>query len=346
MKDISVFSSLTQMGDVATGGTPTGSLDVGGSTVDKFFAEAIVAFEPTSVLEEAGIIRVLKVPTEQEKVSFPVVRNTELTWNEIKRNLSNSASGTDLGSEYNASALNEVHYKEAFVTTKSASIFLPDTVSLLNKTNFNLYADVAARDAKRKKEEDGIGSLFDYTKYSESNTLFTAGGFTGAGSTAAGSTLDPLDLVKAKRNMASGSPAGINVNVPDFVLMHPIQYAELNTHADFAPGATSNGAMMRKAKFDEDGNIVRFDGMDIFVSEHVPARTAATDKGYYGATTGHDVLVGRRGLTIARGEHFGIIVNTQDDRRRHGQWKILDIDYGYTDILVPEANYLLRCADA
>jgi len=340
MKDISLF------GDTATGGTPTGSLDVGGSTVDKYFAEAIIANKPTSVLEEAGIIRVIKVGDEQEKVSFPVVRHTHLTWNEVKRNLDSSTSGTDVGSEYDATTLKEVHYKEAFISTKSASIFLPDTVSLLNKTNFNLYAEVAARDAQRKKEEDGLGSLMDDSAYSEGNTLFTCGGFTSGttvGSVGAGSTLDPLDLIKAKRNMATGSPTGSNINVPDFVLMHPNQYAQLNVHDDFAPGTTSPGAMMRKAKFDEDGNIVRFDGMDLFVSELVPAE-AAVATGFW-ATAGHPVLVGKRGLTIGRGEHYGVRVFTEDDRRRHGVWKIIDIDYAYTDILVPEANFLLRAVD-
>ena len=336
MKDISLF------GDPATGGTPTGSLDVGGSTVDRYFAEAIVASMPTSVLEEAGIIRVVTIPTESEKVSVPIVRNTELTWNEIKRNQSGT-SGTDLGSEYDASKLNEVHYKEAFVSTKSASIFLPDTVSLLNKTNFNLYAEVAARDAKRKLEEDGIGSLMTYTSYIQGQTAFTAGGYL-TGSVGTGSTLDPFDLIKCARNMASGSPTGANPTSPDFVLLHPIQYAQLNTHSDFAPGVTSPGAMMRKAKFDEDGNLVRFNGLDLYVSEHIPAIGSGTRVEQ--VIAGHDVLVGKKGLTIARGQHSGIVVTTQDDRRRHGQWKIMDLDYGYTNILVPEANYLLLASDS
>jgi len=336
MKDISLF------GDPATGGTPTGSLDVGGSTVDKFFAEAIVANMPTSVLEEAGIIRVVTIAPETEKVSVPVVRNTELTWTEIKRNQSGTA-GTDVGSELDASKLNEVHYKEAFVTTKTSSIFLPDTVSLLNKTNFNLYADVAARDAKRKMEEDGIGSLMSYTAYTQGATAFVAGGFS-TGSVGTGSTLDPFDLIKAARNMATGSPTGMNPVTPDYVLLHPNQYAQLNTHSDFAPGITSPGAMMRKAKFDEDGNIVRFNGLDLFVSEHVPAIGSGTRVEQ--VVAGHDVAVGKKGLTIARGQHQGIVVSSQDDRRRHGQWKILDIDYAYTNILTPESNYLLLAADS
>jgi len=340
MKDISLFAS------VAGGATPTGSLDVGGSTVDKYFAEAIIAAKPTSLLEEAGIIRVLQVPSQQEKVSFPVVRHTHLTWNEVKRNLSDSISGTDVGSSYDATALKEVHYKEAFITTKSASIFLPDTVNLLNKTNFNLYVEVASRDAQRKKEEDGLGSLMLTTAYSEGNTLFTAGGFTSAGtagSVAAGSTIDPLDLMKAKKTMTIGSPAGSNVNTPDFILMYPTQYLQLNTHADFAPGVTSPGAMMRKAKFDENGDIIKFDGMEIYVSELVPAN--ATSATGFQTVAGHAVLVGKKGLTIARGEHRDIVINTEDDRRAHGAWKIFDIDYGYTDILVPEANILIRTSD-
>jgi len=342
MKDISLFA------DVLGGVSATGSLDPGGSTIDKYFAEAIIANDATSVLEEAGIIRVVVVGDEQEKVSFPIVRNTQLTWNEVKRNTGGTGTGTDVGSRYDGTQLKEVKYAESYVTTKSASIFLPDTVSLLNKTNFNLYAEVAARDAKRKKEADGIGSLVNYgdtLSYTEGHNLFSCGGFTSAttvGSLSAGSTVDPMDLMKAKKQLAIGSPTGQNPGKPDFILMYPTQYVHLNTHADFAPATTSPGAMMRKAKFDEDGDIVRFDGMDIFVSELVPA--VAADTNFWGVA-GHAVLVGQRGLTIGRGEHYGVRVSTEDDRRAHGQWKIFDLDYGYTPLLVPEMNILLRAAD-
>ena len=100
---------------------------------------------------------------------------------------------------------------------------------------------------------------------------------------------------------------------------------------------------MRKAKFNEDGDIVRFNGMDILVSELVPAGSVAANTSFVAA--GHWVLVGTRGRCGARAEHYGLKISSEDSRRFHGQWKIVDMDYAH-DILVDEANVLLRATDA
>lgn len=326
MKEISKFANVA--------GTPSGlsnQLDSVGSSQDVIFAEAIVAMEPTTVLEENGVIVTRQTPNPHDELSFPIVRNTQLTWTEIDGRTGSNA----LGSELDTTGLNAVEYQVVRPTVKTASIFLPDEVSLLNKVDFNLYSELAATDAKRKKEEDALTVL---TTEADLTNVYSAGGFVSNGSVDAGSTLDPGDLLAAKRFLGTGS----DPTVPDFALMHPNQFEQINKHADFAPGATSPGAMMRKAQFDDDGNLMRFNGMDILVTELVPSVTGSATTDY--EVDGHPVIVGRKGWAIGRGEKVGITVHSQDDRIRHGQYKVIDMAYDHT-ILVDESIVLLRTAD-
>lgn len=326
MKEISKFANVA--------GTPSGlanQLDSVGSSQDVIFAEAIVTMEPTSVLEEAGIVVVRQTPNPHDELSFPIVRNTQLTWTTID----GRATTNSLGSEFDTSGLNRVEYKVVRPTVKTASIFLPDEVSLLNKVSFDLYTEMCARDAKRKKESDALTVL---TTEANISKIYSAGGFTSNGSVNAGSTLDPSDLLSAQRLLGTGS----DPISPDFVLCHPNQYEQLNKHADFAPGATSPGAMMRKAGFDADGHVVRFAGMDIYKTELLPAVTGSATTSY--PVAGHPVIVGKKGLAIGRGEKLGITVHTQDDRIRHGTYKVIDMAYDHT-VLVDESLVLLRTAD-
>lgn len=326
MKQMSKFANVA--------GTPSGlanQLDNVGSSQDVIFAEAIVTMEPTSILEEAGIVAVRQTPNPHDELSFPIVRNTQLTWTEID----GRATTNSLGSEFDTSGLNRVEYKVVRPTVKSASIFLPDEVSLLNKVSFDLYSEMCARDAKRKKEEDALTIL---TTESNISNLYAAGGFSSNGSVAAGSTLDPSDLLSAQRILGTGS----DPITPDFVLVHNNQYEQLNKHEDFAPGTTSPGAMMRKASFDQDGNIVRFTGMDIYKTELLPGQTGSATTAY--EVDGHPVVVGKKGLAIGRGEKLGVTIHTQDDRIRHGTYKVIDMAYDHT-ILVDESLVLIRSAD-
>lgn len=341
MKDITKFGNVT--------GTPSGlanALDTVGSTQDSVFAEAILANEPSSILEESGIVTVRQVPAEVDEIQFPIVRNTQFTWTAIDgRSVTNS-----LGSDFNASKLTAVEYRKVRPVTNTANIFLPDTVSLLNKVNFDMYAKIGAVEAKRKKEADTLLVLCGLasdgairttaeTGYVASNLRPAGAIFTMGGSVITGSTLGPIDLVKSKRVLTVGS----NISVPDFVLMHPTQYEQLNSHADFAPGATSRGAMLRKAKFNDDGDIVRFDGMDVYVSELIPSVVGSDTTAW--VNNGHPVIVGAKGKAVGLGEHSGIVVSTEDSRRLHGQWKIFDVDYAST-LLVAESLVLLRATDA
>lgn len=330
MKEISKFANIT--------GTASGlinAVDAVGSSVDLIFADAIVAMEPTTVLEEAGIIVVKSVTDPVDKISFPIVRNTQLTWTTIDGRAS-AASGNALGSDVSASALRSVEYKEVRPTVKSAAIFLPDTVSLLNKVDFNMFAQLAAVDAKRKKEYDALTLL---TTETEHQYKYSANAFISNGSVTTGSVITPSDLIAAKRLLATGS----DPCVPDFALVHPVQYEDLIASSAFAPGVTTPGAMMRKAVWDNDGNLVRFNGMDIYVTEVLPGVTGSATTAY--PVNGHPAIVGKKGWAIGRGENKGITVYSQDDRIRHGTFKIIDMSYDHT-ILVKESMVLLRCSDA
>jgi len=325
MKDISKF------GDVV--GTPSrvGSIDPAGSTVDKFFAEAILAREPTTVLEERGVIRVQKVPIGTDKANFSIMRNTDITFTTIKRNQNDT--GCDIG----ASVLNPATFKEVEIETKTANIFLPDNLDLVNPFTFDHYSEMLARAAKKQKEEDALSVLVDETGLNTDKIHVAGGNISGAaGSISTASTLEPMDLLMMQTTLSTGS----DPYVPDFALMHREQYEQLNTHADFAPGASTNGAIMRKARFNQDGDIVRFSGMDILATELMPAGTG----GYYDVS-GHPVIVGTKGFCVGRAEwEGGIRVATEVSPRRHGQWKIVDMDYGVVR-LEDESIGLIRAAD-
>ena len=232
-------------------------------------------------------------------------------------------------------------------TVKTASIFLPDEVSLLNKVDFNLYSQIIAVDAKRKKEADALQVL---TTEANHVNVYAAGGKnlpagTASGSVIAGSTLELTDLLAARTILSTGS----DPSVPNYVLCYPEQYENLNSNDALSPGATSPGAFMRKSTFDANGDLMRFAGMDIYQTELIRSAGStslgADDSVDAYTVLGHPAIVGKKGWSIGRGEKIGITIHSQDDRIRHGTYKVVDMAYDHT-ILVQESMILIRCADA
>ncbi len=325
---------IEQFGTGAVTGTPSGlrnALDADGSSLDVIFADAIVAMEPTTVLEEAGIITVRQTPVVNDRLSFPIVRNTQLTWVTIDPRASN-----ELGSNESATALNRVEYKIVQPTMKTANIFLPESVSLLNKVDFDMFTQIIAVDAKRKKEADALSTL---TTEASLTLKYSAGGFVSNGSVTTGSTLALTDMLAAKRLLKTGS----DPVRADFALMHSIQYEQINKTAQLAPGATSPGAMDRKVRFNEIGDIVNFNGLDIYETELMPAVTGSATTAY--PVNGHPVVIGKKGWAIGRGERMGMRISTEVRPTLHGQFKVVDMEYDHT-VLVKESIVLLRASDA
>lgn len=335
------MKTITQFADVI--GVPSdnvGVLDPQGSTQDFMFAQAIVANEPSSVLTEERIVTVQQIPAEVDEARFPIARNKQFTWTTLDWRAANNSSTNPFGSDIAANAFATIEFRKVRPVVKTANVFLPDGLSLVNKVNFDLLVKLFATEAARQKEADAMSKIMGTSANVETFTQkYSASGMVSGGSVNTGSILTPNDLLKAKTTLMTGS----NTHKPDFVLVHPIQYRQLNTHSDFAPGATARGAMLRKAKFNEDGDIVKFDGMDVIVSELVPAGSVAANTAFVAA--GHWALVGTRDKCGARGEHYGMKIYSEDNRRFHGNFKIVDMSYAH-DILVDEANLLIRCTDA
>ena len=331
------MKQITQFANVVGAPNDVITLDPQGSSQDWMMAEAVVANEPTSVLVEQGIVKVYKAPKDVDEVRVPIGRNKQLTWSTLDWR----AASTVVGSDVSAQALAILEYRKMRPVGKTANIFLPYGIDLINKIDYDYYVKMLATDAARQKEADALSVIMGTSANVETFTQkYAAGGFISGGSVITGSTLTPNDLLKAKELLTTGS----NVNHADFVLVHPKQFRQLNSHADFAPGATARGAMMRKARFSErTGDLVAFEGMDIVVSELVPAGSVAANTAFVNA--GHWALVGTRGLCGARAEHLGMTIKSMDHPLFHGTFKIVDMDYAH-DILVDEAQVLLRCADA
>ena len=92
----------------------------------------------------------------------------------------------------------------------------------------------------------------------------------------------------------------------------------------------------------EDGDIVRFNGLDIYETELIPGVTGSATTAY--PVNGHPVIVGKKGWAIGRGEKIGMRISTEVRPTMHGEYKVVDMEYDQ-DILVKESIVLLRTAD-
>jgi len=152
-----------------------------------------------------------------------------------------------------------------------------------------------------------------------------------------GSVLTPSDLVKAKKDLKT---SGTRKIIPDVVLMATEQLSDLETHADFSPGQTSN-ANFKKAVFDENGTLTRFDGMEIVEAIQMPQITT----GYFASSSGHFCYVGKKGLLLGRGENTKLNkVETFRDPKQHGTELTLDVSYKH-GILYSKAIRAIACSD-
>jgi len=326
MKQIGRFTEL------ANNPTMRATVDPNGSTVDKIFAEAIMASMPTLVTEKYGLAMIKDAPEQKDTISFPIYKNFDLTWNNI------SGTGSDTGSAITLTAGGSATYKEITPVLYSAGIFVSDVVDLtVNKADFDQYAQMAGVQVQKKIDTTVISALDGMDTDANSNR-YAAGGFTVNGSIASASTLTPSDLSEAKRLLATGS----DIYVPDVALMHPNQYTQLSLHQDFS--LTSSTGTARKATF-TNGEITGYDGMAIVVTELVDSHTTGGGSNLEWVVVGHPVMVFKKGMSVALGtKKAGFKVATVDDRIRHGKFKVFDVMLA-SSVLLPESIVLLRCAD-
>ena len=312
--------------------TTAGSLDAGDSTVDRIFAEAMIIAQPVAPLEEKGIIEVKDVGPNTDKCVFTVIPESTFTWRTVDTRKSEAVTGGSL------QQISAPTFTEVTPLTQSATIFIHDNINLVNPVDFKKIAQIAGNQVKQKKIVDAITEMTTVTNYTAATSIKNGNGYTTYGTVASDDTLTPNDLTSAKNDL-KGQTSPI---VPDACLVHTKQKTQIENNANFSPGQTTN-ANYKKAKFDSDGNLVGFDGMEII--EMITAEYAAITSGSFNSNNGHYAIIGKKDLMLGRGENNR--KNTVEDFRNpeeHGIRRTLNVNFDYV-LKYPNGIRLIACVD-
>lgn len=312
--------------------TTAGSLDSAGTTTDKIFAKAMIIAQPVAPLEEKGVIEVKDVGPNTDKAVFTVIPESTFTWRAVDTRASELVSGGSL------QPISAPTFTEVTPLTQSATIFIHDNINLVNPVDFKAIAIVAGNQVKQKKILDGITELTTVGNYTVATSVRNGNGFTTYGTVASDDTLVPNDLVSAKEDLKiQTTPI-----VPDICLVHTKQKTQLENHGNFSPGQTTN-SNYKKAKFNADGHLEWFDGMEII--ELLTAEYAAITSGSFSSNNGHYAIIGRRDLMLGRGENNR--KNTVEDFRNpeeHGIRRTINVNFDYV-LKYPNGIRLIACVD-
>ncbi len=297
-----------------------------GSTQDQIFAEAVKASMPTLVVDQYGLALTKEVPGQVDAVTFPVLTNFDLTWVNL------SGPGSDTGSDITMTAGPATTFKKLTPILYGAGMFVTDQIDLLtNKHDFRTFAERAATAAAKKMDTDFLDTLT--TEPTTLSRVYVAGGMAGSlGSISSGSTIAPSDLSTAKAILSTGS----DPYVPDTAVMHPRSYN------NFVQSSELRGDTYRiTSKADlSNGEVIRYDQMDLVVTELMPAGTNA----YYDVA-GHPVVVYNRKIGMAMAKKAaGFKTTIVDDRIKHGKYVLIDMMYDVAK-LVDASMIIIRSAD-
>lgn len=312
--------------------TTAGSIDSGTITKDRLFAEAMIIAQPVAPLEEKGVITIKDVSPSTDVAVFTVMPESSFNWREV------DARGAELVSGGSLQVITAGVFTEATPTTKSTTIFIHDNINLVNPVDFKDYAMIAGNQAKQKKIVDAITELSTIANYVAATSIRNANGFTAFGAVASDDAFSPNDMVSAKNDL-KGQTTPI---VPDVCLAHTKQLNQVENHANFSPGQTTN-SNYKKARFNAEGHLESFDGMEMI--ELLEAEYAIITTGSFSSQNGHFVFIGRRDLMLGRGENNR--KNTVEDFRNpeeHGVRRTLNINYDYV-LKYPNGIRLLAAVD-
>ena len=312
--------------------TTAGSLDSGEKTSDRIFAEAMIIAQPVAPLEEEGVIEIKDVGPNTDKAVFTVIPESTFNWRTVDARASEAVSGGSL------QTISAPTFTEVTPQTESATIFIHDNINLVNPVDFKQIAIIAGNQIKQKKITDAITEMSTVGNYVVGTSVKNGNGYTTHGSVASDDTLTPNDLTSAKNDL-KGQTSPI---IPDVCLTHTNQKTQIENHANFSPGQTTN-ANYKKAKFDADGNLVSFDGMKII--EMITAEYAAKTSGSFNSNNGHYAIIGKKELMLGRGENNR--KNTVEDFRNpeeHGIRRTLNVNFDYV-LKYPNGMRLIACVD-
>lgn len=312
--------------------TTAGSLDSSSKTSDRIFAEAMIIAQPVAPLEEKGVIEIRDTGPNTDVVVFTVIPESTFTWRTVDTRTSELVAGGSL------QPISAPTFTEVTPLTKSATIFIHDNINLVNPVDFKKIATIAGNQVKQKKITDAVTELSTVGNYTVGTSVKNGNGYTTHGAVASDDTLVPNDLVSAKSDL-KGQTTPI---VPDVCLAHTKQLNQLENSANFSPGQTTN-SNYKKAKFNADGHLEWFDGMEMI--ELLEAEYAQITTGSFNSQNGHYTIIGKRDLMLGRGENNR--KNTVEDFRNpeeHGIRRTLNVNFDYV-IKYPDGIRLIACVD-
>jgi len=316
--------------------TTAGSLDSGASTQDRIFAEAMIIAQPVAPLEEKGVIEVRDTGPNTDKVVFTVIPESTFTWRTVDTRGSEAISAGSL------QQISAPTFTEVTPLTQSATIFIHDNINLVNPVDFKKIAVIAGNQIKQKKILDALTEMTTIGNYIAATSARNGNGFTtygtGTGAVATDDTFVPNDMVSAKEDL-KGQTTPI---VPDVCIVHSAQLNQLENSADFSPGQLTN-SNYKKAKFNEYGHLVDFDGMEII--EVLTAEYAAHTTAPFDTYNGHFAIIGKKDLMLGRGENNR--KNTVEDFRNpeeHGVRRTLNVNFDYV-LKYPAGIRIIACTD-
>jgi len=320
------------MEEISKFATTAGSLDTNNTTSDRRFAEAMIIAQPVAPLEEKGVIEIRDVGPNTDVVVFTVIPESTFTWRTVDARKSEVVTAGSL------QTISAPTYTTATPSTKSATIFIFDNINLVNPVDFKKIATIAGNQIKQKKIVDAITELTTIINYTAGTSIKQGNGYGAYETVASDDTLTPNDLVSAKNDL-KGQTSPL---VPDVCIAHTKQLNQLENNANFSPGQTTN-SNFKKAKFDADGHLAWFDGMEMI--ESLEAEYAAITSGNFNSVNGHFAIIGKRELMLGRGENNR--KNTVEDFRnpeQHGVRRTLNINYDYV-LKYPNGIRLIACTD-
>ena len=315
------------------------SLDASSTTVSQQFTQLVRLVKPVLTLEKMGVVRVQDVDPQTDIATFSVQAQQAFTWTAYDTRASEKtslAAGSGSYQSYTAPA-----YVQITPLGYTSTLFIHENISLVNPVKMAEIMAQVTEEIVSAKEQAVYTALATTASYTASISIRECNGFTALGASGSlvvtGSILTPADLVKAKKFLKTNGNRKV---IPDTVLLATEQLSDLENSADFSPGQSSN-ANFKKAVFDQNGTLVRFDGMQIIEAVGMPQITT----GQFASSNGHYVYVGKKGLMAGLATHSSKDkVRTFTNPEDHGTKITIDVSYACS-LLHPTAMMALAASD-
>ncbi len=280
--------------------------------------------KPILNLEEKGIVRVKEVADNTDKATFSVASQQNFTWTTVDTRGSEKSTLAAGSGSYQS--VNAPSYVQVSPLTKSTTLFIHENERLVNPYDMAELMAQVQEEIAYAKESDAYSVLATEGSYTASVSLKFAGGYTAASGYITSAnilTFDDLDAAKKDLKTQDNAASATRKIIPNAILIATEQLVDLEDSAVLAPGQSTSG-QYKKAKFDGDGNLLSYAGMEVIEAVNMPQITTS----YFASSNGHYCYVGKKGLFVGRGENNKRNkVRSFEDPKTHGIEYTIDINF-------------------